>query len=171
MKIFSKSIENGYFADRFGHHGTDFIQGKKPSRSFQISWQDIPSGTKTLALVCIDHDAIPVCGFTWIHWAVANIDPKLGELPENASQEKDLLEGVTSWNSGFLPPEWYLSKEDAIGYGGMAPPDKEHEYEVKLYALDNSLSLTKGFYLNELYKAIEGHVLAEARLIGLYKSK
>lgn len=170
MEIFSTSIHQGYFDDAFGHRGTQFLNGK-PNRSFHLAWRNVPSNAKSLALVFIDHDAIPVCGFTWIHWTVANIDPNLNELPENASQDLKLLEGVTSWAAPFAPAEWRLSKEDATGFGGCAPPDKEHLYTIKLFALDTTLNLTRGFYLNELYKAMDGHVLAEARLQAIYRSK
>ena len=171
MKIYTNSIKNGYLEDRFGHRGTQFYKDKKPNRSFHLGWKDLPKDTKSLALIFIDHDAIPVCGFSWIHWTVANIDPTLGELAENASVEQKLLEGVTSWNSGILPEEWKLDREDATGYGGCAPPDKEHRYTIDVYALDNKLNLVRGFYKNELLKAMDKRVLAQATLHGLYKTK
>ncbi len=171
MKISSTSIENGFFADRFGHRGTESIQGKMPSRSFQISWQDLPPNTRSLALIFIDHDSIPVCGMPWIHWTVANIDPALKELPENASIEMNLLQGVNSWMSGLLPEEWKLSPADATAFGGCAPPDKTHLYKVDVYALDTPLDLKPGFFENELLNAMEGHILAQAELRGFYKAK
>ena len=171
MKLRSNSINNGYFDDQFGHRGSQFLKDKKPSRSFHLAWEDVPQGSESLALVFIDHDAIPVCGFSWIHWTVANIDPALGELPENASIDMDLLEGVTSWNSGILPEAWYLDKEDATGFGGCAPPDQTHQYTIEVYALDTKLDLEQGFFLNELLKKMEGHILAKASLHGLYKTK
>lgn len=171
MKITSSSIVDGYLDAKFGYRGTQFSKNQKPNRSLQLSWSDLPAGTKTLALIFIDHDAVPVCGFTWVHWTVANIDPALSELPENASLDMDLLQGVTSWHSGLLPEGMRLSKEEASGYGGCAPPDKTHQYTLTLYALDTALDLQPGFYINELIKAMEGHVLAKAKLQMLYKSK
>jgi len=171
MKINSKSIENGYFKNEIGHHGTQFLKGIKPNFSFHLAWEDVPANTKSLVLIFIDHDAIPVCGFTWIHWTVANIDPALKELPENASVNMDLLEGVTSWNSGIIPEDWRLNREDATGFGGCAPPDKEHLYTIELYALDKLLTLERGFYMNELLKAMSGHVLEKCTLEALYKAK
>lgn len=170
MKIHSDSIKNGYFGDQFGHRGSQFLKDKKPSRSFHIAWDDLPLGVKTIAIVFIDYDAIPVCGFPWIHWAVANIDPKLGELPENASLEMDLLEGTTSWSSPIISEEWKLSFEDANGFGGCAPPDKEHLYTINVYALDTTLNLKRGFYLNEMLNLMNGHILDEATLQGIYKT-
>lgn len=171
MRIFSRNIQNGFFDDAIGHRGTQFLHGKKPNRSFHLGWDQLPAGTQTLALTFIDHDAIPVCGFTWIHWAVANIDPALGELPENASNDIPLLEGITSWASPFLPPAWSLSPQDATGFGGCAPPDKTHVYTITVYALDTKLPLQRGFYLNELLKSLPGHVLDKAELQASYHAK
>jgi len=141
------------------------------NRSFQLSWSDLPANTQSLALIFIDHDAIPVCGFSWIHWTVANIDPKIKELPENASLDMNLLQGVTSWSSPIVPEDWRLSCDDAIGYGGCAPPDKEHKYTITLYALDCKLNLARGFYANELLNSMEGHLLDTATLTALYRMK
>ena len=171
MKITSNSIVNGYFKDDIGHRGSYFLKNIMPNYSFHLAWENLPLNTKSLALVFIDHDAIPVCGFTWVHWLVANIDPTLNELPENASETMDLLEGINSWNSGIIPKEYQLNKEDASRYGGCAPPDKEHLYTVELYALDTQLMLSPGFTMNELLKAMKGHVLDEATLEALYKTK
>lgn len=171
MKIQSTSIVNDYFKDAIGHRGANFLKGVKPNYSFHLSWEDLPPNTVSLALIFVDHDAIPVCGFTWIHWTVANIDPALKELPENASVNLDLLEGVTSWSSGIIPKEWRLSKEEDAGFGGCAPPDKEHLYTIELYALDKKLALPRGFMMNELLKAMKGHVLDKATLEAWYKTK
>ena len=171
MKIKSTSIVNGYFQDNIGHRGTNFLKEKKPNYSFHLSWEDLPKNTASLALTFLDHDAVPVCGFSWIHWLVANIDPTLKELSENASVDSSLLEGVTSWSSGIIPEEWRLTKEDDAGFGGCAPPDKEHLYTVELYALDKKLELPRGFMLNDLLKAMKGHVLDKCTLEALYKTK
>lgn len=171
MKIQSNSIENGYFKDDIGHRGTHFFKEVKPNYSFHLAWEDLPKDTVSLALVFIDHDAIPVCGFTWIHWTVANIDPALKELPENASVNLNLLEGVTSWSSGLLPESWKLSKEEDAGFGGCAPPDQEHLYTIELYALDEKLTLARGFLMNELLKAMKGHILDKCTLEAWYRKK
>jgi Raf kinase inhibitor-like YbhB/YbcL family protein len=167
MKIYSNSIVDGYFDPKFGKQGTQFIKGM-PSRSFHLAWEDVPANTKSLTLVFIDHDAIPPIGFTWIHWTVANIDPTLKELPENASLEQNLLQGVNSWHSKLLLEANRLTKEEASHFGGCAPPDKPHRYTLKLYALDKHLDLKPGFYLNELIHAMEGHILDKAKIFGLY---
>lgn len=170
LKIYSNHIKSGYFHQDIGNCG-QHMHKHKPTYSFHLGWQDLPVGTKSLALVFLDHDAIPVCGFTWIHWTIANIDPAQHELTENASIEKDLLEGMTSWGSEILPPEWKLSPEEGIGFGGCAPPDKPHQYTIELYALDKKLNLQRGFYFNELLHAMEGHILDKAVLQAMYKNK
>ncbi len=170
MKISSKNIVNGYLDDAFGHRGTQF-KDNKPSRSLQLSWSDLPPNTVSLAIFFDDMDAIPVCGFSWIHWTVANIDPTLGELPENASLDMPLLEGVSSWAAPFVPAEWKLTSEQATGFGGCAPPDKAHLYTLRMYALDKRLDLQRSFFANEMFHAMTGHILAEARLDFWYKAK
>ncbi len=168
MKIFSNSIHNGQFDKAMGKFGTQVYRGKMPSRSFHLAWQDLPKNTKSLALTFLDYDAIPVCGFCWIHWTVANIAPSFAELPENASVEGELLQGVNSWASGIVPEEWHLSHEEATAFGGCAPPDKPHVYTIELYALDKKLDLKSGFYMNDLLHAMKGHVLAKAALEAEY---
>ena len=170
MKIYSNNIKNGYLDPAFGKHGSQFLQGKKPSRSFHLAWDELPKGTKSLAIIFDDEDAIEVCGFNWIHWTVANIDPNLKQLPENASEELDLLQGVTSWSSPIIPKEWQIDKTQDANFGGCAPPDKEHRYGITLYALDKTLNLVKGFYKNELVWAMQGHILASQTLYFKYKS-
>ncbi len=173
MKIWSHNIKNNVLEDSFGHRGTEFLK-TKPCRSFHVAWEGAPDKTKSLALIFLDYEAIPVCGFPWIHWTVANIHPGQngsGALHENMSMEKKLLEGVTSWNSGLLPKEWYLDKEDASGYGGCAPPDKAHLYSIDLYALDTALDLQRGFFMNELTSQMKGHILAHATMDFWYKAK
>lgn len=171
MKLHSNSVKNGFLDDRFGHRGNEIYKGTMPTRSFHLAWEDLPANTQSLALVFIDYDAIPPCGFPFIHWTVTNIDPSKGELTENESAEGDLLEGVSSWVSRFLPDDLRLSHEEATAFGGCAPPDKPHEYTVEVYALDTRLDLKKGFYLNEMMHQMKGHILDQATLDMTYKNK
>lgn len=170
MKIYSNNIKNGKFDDVIGHLGNE-IKNNKPTHSFHLAWSEVPAHTQSLALIFMDHDAIPVCGFSWIHWLVANIDPALRELKENISLEGKLLEGVNSWASKFLPSNWQLSKEEATSFGGCAPPDQPHDYTIELYALDKKLDLERGFFMNELMKKMSGHILDKATLEVLYNNK
>jgi len=106
---------------------------------------------------------VPVCGFSWIHWIAANI--RRTEILENESlNAMDFIQGVNSWISeGHLP-------SDVSCYGGMSPPDASHVYELHVFALDKILELANGFYMNELYKAMEGHILSQFTLKGIYKN-
>lgn len=170
MEIYSNNIINGYIEDRFTKKGSDFIEWKA-SRSFQIGWRNVNPQAKSIAIILIDHDAIPVCGFTWIHWTVANIDPSIGELAENASHDMKLLEGVTSYNSPLLGDR-RINLEGAIGYGGPgAPEGRTHRYKLKVYALSKKLdNLDRGFYMNDLIKEMEKNVIEKAKLYFLFSA-
>lgn len=161
----SNGIENGYIKEKYGKHGTQNLNGM-PSLSLPLKWSGALEKTKSYALVMQDHDAIPVTGFTWIHW-VALIPGEMNELLENASLEnKDIVQGVNSWVSSMGG----LNKSDASHFGGPAPPDKEHTYTITLYSLDKNIKMEPGFYLNELYKEMEGHIIDEVTLKGKYKN-
>ncbi len=75
------------------------------------------------------------------------------------------IQGANSWIS-LQGGE--LSIEESSYYGGMAPPDKPHTYELTVFALDTFLDLKSGFYLNELYEKMEGHILDTSTLKGIY---
>ena len=159
----SNGIENGYIQEKYGKYGSQTLNGV-PSLSLPLKWNNAPKNTKSYALVIEDFDAIPVTGFSWIHW-VTIIPGTTTELKENASLEnKDIVQGVNSWISKMGG----LNKSDASHFGGPAPPDKAHTYTIVLYALDKNLELKSGFYLNELYKEMEGHILDKVILKGNY---
>lgn len=164
MKLRSEGIKNGVIDEKYGKKGTEFFKGMATySLPFEVT--DYPEGTKCFALVLEDKDAVPVCGFSWIHWTAANI--KTPYLKENASKtQTDFVQGTTSY-SGKLGS---LTREEASFYGGMAPPDKPHVYELHVFALSEELDLKPGFYMNELYKAMEGKVLVSATLPGTYNN-
>jgi len=113
----------------------------------------IPENTLSLALVMDDPDAMGAVGKVWVHWVLWNIEPNVVELKEN-SIPSDCLEGETDFGE--------------IGYGGPAPPDKEHTYIFKLYALDQKLDVDKGSTKKQIEEAMKNHILAETRLEGKY---
>ena len=115
-----------------------------------LAFSGVPEGTKGLALIMDDPDAPRGL---WVHWTVWNILPQTTEILEN-SRFEGAIEGTTS----FGKP----------GYGGPCPPDREHRYFFKLYALDTVLSLDKSSTKEELERAMEGHILSRTELIGLY---
>jgi len=112
-----------------------------------------PENTSSLALIMDDPDAMGAVGKVWVHWVLWNIDPSTMELKEN-SIPSDCLEGETDFGE--------------IGYGGPAPPDKEHTYIFKLYALDQKLDADKSSTKKQIEKAMNNHIIAETRLEGRY---
>ncbi len=112
-----------------------------------------PENTSSLALIMDDPDAMGAVGKVWVHWVLWNIDPSTMELKEN-SIPSDCLEGETDFGE--------------IGYGGPAPPDKEHTYIFKLYALDQKLDVDKSSTKKQIEKAMNNHIVAETRLEGRY---
>lgn len=164
MRVTSSSIINGFFEDKYGKRGTQKYKGY-PSLSIPFTITNEPKNTVSFAVVLDDKDAVEVCGFTWIHWLIANL--KSNFLEENESiTNKELLQGVTSEHSAISS----LSVEDATGYAGMAPPDKPHRYDLTVYALDCELELKEGFTYNQLWYAMQGHILDCATLTAIYKN-
>jgi hypothetical protein len=165
MKVTSSGIIDGVIQDRFGKRGTEFYEGKIATRSLPLNIEEAPEGAKSFALVLEDKDAVPVCGYSWIHWVVGNLIRT--ELAENESRTaSDFVQGATSW-SGLI---YKMDRLATSYYGGMAPPDQPHVYELHVYALDTMLDLEPGFYMNELYKKMEGHILGYAALKGVYNA-
>lgn len=166
MKVTSSGIVDGVIDDRFGCRGETNGEGI-PSRSLPLRFWDAPEGTVSYALMIEDKDAFPVSGgFAWIHWMAANITAN--ELLEDASRNApDFVQGVNSWIS---IQGGSLLEEVCSCYGGMTPPEGHgtHIYEIKVYALDAMLDLKDGFHLNQMYRAMEGHILDEAVLKGKY---
>lgn len=164
MTVTSDGIKDGVIEDKYGAKGDSFIEGM-PNYSLPFVVHNAPQGTKSFALVLQDKDSYPVAGFVWIHWTAANITR--AELKENESFfAKDFVQGTNSWSSPLLPKP--LSRLKASTYGGMAPPNAPHTYELTVYALDTLLPLEKGFYLNELFHAMDGHILGQTTLKGRY---
>lgn len=167
FNLTSEGIIKGVIEDRYGIKSSEVIQGV-PQRSLPYSWTGVPEGTKSFALVFQDYDNVPDEGFSWLHWLAADIPVRLNGLPENASREDEaLIQGVNSWSVPYGPYAG-IDRDLAVHYGGPAP-ERRHEYETRLYALDKVLGMKSGFYYNELLRAMEGHVLGEAVLRGYYE--
>lgn len=125
-----------------------------------IRWTDVPTGAKSLALIVDDPDAPDPSApqMTWVHWLLYNIPANANGLAEGKT-EKNLpagtLQGINDWHS--------------TGYGGPCPPIGRHRYFFKLYALDSVLPDLKKPSKAALEKAMQGHVLDQSSLIGLYQ--
>lgn len=166
LHLSSSGITNNIIEPRFGNASNEKLQGV-PILSLPVVWSGIPEGTKSFALVMQDYDAVPVCGFSWIHWLVADIDLGLGWLRENASR---LDQNLIQWKNSLASKQIGGNMPDEITcyYGWPRPPDKDHEYEIRVFALDTVLGLQKGFWLNELMRAMRWHILDEGVLYGWY---
>src|ERR1019366_3236623 len=122
-----------------------------------LTWSGAPAGTKGFALVCDDPDA-PVG--TWVHWVIYGLHPSTTGLPEGVEPGESLAGGARQGVNDF----------GRVGYGGPLPPaGKPHRYFFKLYALDTELALGPRATKGELLRAIEGHVLAQAQLMGTFQ--
>lgn len=165
MIVTSTGIVNGMIQDRFGGRGTQFNANGVPDCSLPLQIEHAPEGTRSFALILEDKDAYPVTGgFVWVHWLAANITRR--ELRENESRTAgDFVQGCNSWTSIQGGRQ---SKELSSFYGGMTPPDRAHTYELQVFALDTVLDLAAGFYLNELYHKMDGHILETYTLKGVY---
>jgi Raf kinase inhibitor-like YbhB/YbcL family protein len=123
-----------------------------------LAWTDPPAGTKSFALINDDPDAP---GKTWVHWVVYNLPASARGLPEAVSSEEELSDGTRQGMTDF----------DRIGYGGPCPPSGTHRYFFTLSALDTTLTLPPGATKVQVEAAMQGHVLAQAQLVGTYRRK
>jgi Raf kinase inhibitor-like YbhB/YbcL family protein len=129
-------------------------------RSPPLAWAGVPANTKSLVLIVDDPDAPDPAApkMTWVHWLLYNIPPDTPGLPEGVAA-KDLpagtRQGINDWQR--------------TGYGGPCPSIGRHRYFHKLYALDVALPDLKPPTRAALEKAMQGHILAHAELIGVYQ--
>lgn len=124
-----------------------------------LRWSDPPSRTKGLALIVDDPDAP---AGTWVHWVFYRLPATLHELPEGVPA-RDAVSGIGTQG---------VNDFRKVGYGGPCPPrGRAHRYFFKLYALDSDLALPPRHTKADLLKAMEGHVLGQAELMGHYKRK
>lgn len=121
-------------------------------RSPALTWSGVPSGTKSLVLVCDDPDA-PLG--TWIHWIVANIPAAATGIPENGPLPAGALEIKNSFGK--------------TAYGGPCPPGGTHRYYFRLFALD--VERVEGLTLANYRTLLPSHVLAQAEWMGTYRRK
>ena len=168
------------------------------NRNPQLQWNDIPDGTKSLVLLCVDPDmpsvlddfnqegrsisaSLPRVDF--YHWAMVDIPAGDGSVVEgecsdgivaggkpNPAGPPGCRQGINDY-TGFMASDPEM-KGDYYGYEGPCPPWNDeivHHYHFVLYATDlKKCPVDDRFTGADVQKAIEGHVLAEARLIGVY---
>jgi Raf kinase inhibitor-like YbhB/YbcL family protein len=120
-----------------------------------LGWGNPPDGTRSFALINDDPDA-PVG--TWVHWVLYNLPADARALPEAVPSDPELADGSRhGQNSGRR-----------LGYAGPCPPSGTHRYFFKLYALDTALALDPGANKEQVLKAMEGHILGQAEVMGVY---
>ena len=127
-----------------------------------LSWSGAPEGSKGFVLIVDDPDAPDPAAprRTWVHWVLYAIPTGTASLPEAIVPAKlpaGTREGTNDWNR--------------TGYGGPCPPVGRHRYFHKLYALDVELPDLGPARKAEVEKAMEGHVIAKAELIGTYQKR
>ena len=120
---------------------------KNGNKQPHLTVSGTPDGTKSLALIMDDPDAMGAVGKVWVHWVAWNIEP-------TTELENLTTEGMTDFGE--------------VGYGGPAPPDKMHTYVFKLYALDSMLDLSSESTKADVEKAMEGHIIEQTTLEGTY---
>jgi Raf kinase inhibitor-like YbhB/YbcL family protein len=130
----------------------------------QLSWADAPSGTKSFALIVDDPDAPDPRApkMTWVHWVLFNVPLGTTTLAEGAGNKPSAMPpGAADGVSDFKK----------TGYGGPCPPIGRHRYFFKLYALDAVLGGLSRPTKADLERAMAGHILGKAELLGTYEKR
>ena len=144
LKVASPAFENNKtIPSKYGCDGINV------SPAIQI--ENVPPGVKSLALLFDDKDAPRK---TYVHWIVWNIDPSVKEIKENSVPE-GAVQGLNDFKKNT--------------YGGPCPPTRPHKYALMVYALDARLNLDPKSGKVELEKAMEGRIIAQGQLMGVYK--
>ncbi|MGH8222575.1 MAG: YbhB/YbcL family Raf kinase inhibitor-like protein [Woeseiaceae bacterium] len=125
-----------------------------------LTWSGLPKGARSLALIVSDPDAPDPDApkMTWIHWVLYNLPADCAGLAEGIGAERlpgGTRQGLNDWKR--------------VGYGGPCPPIGRHRYYFRLYALETSLGHLGRPTSADLERAMRGHVLAEATLMGTYR--
>jgi len=148
----SAFTHQGHIPTRYTCEGDDL--------SPPLSWAGTPQNAKSFVLIVDDPDAPDPKApkMTWVHWVLYDIPASATELPEGATKlPAGTREGLNDWKRP--------------GYGGPCPPIGRHRYFHKLYALDTVLPDLGRPTKADVERAMQGHVLAHAELIGTYQKK
>jgi Raf kinase inhibitor-like YbhB/YbcL family protein len=123
-----------------------------------LEWSGAPAGTKSFALIVDDPDAPDPKApkMTYVHWVLYDIPASTTALPKGGkSLPSGTRVGLNDWKR--------------TGYGGPCPPIGRHRYFHKLYALDAQLGDLGKATKADLERAMKGHILAQAELVGTYQ--
>jgi len=122
-----------------------------------LTWTDPPAGTKSFVLIADDPDA-PIG--TFVHWVVYDLPATAQRLPEAIAGNDEMGGGGRQGVNDFR----------MSGYAGPCPPPgKYHRYFFRLYAVDKVLNLKGGATRREVDRAMQGHVLAQAEVMGRFR--
>lgn len=196
MRIRSQSFEAGQpIPAEFAMGRPDGFAG---NRNPHLAWDDVPAGTRSFALLCIDPDAPTVAERAgredmeiphdqpradFVHWTMIDIPAEVREIAAGSCSD-----GVTARGKASPPGPagarqglndytgWFAGDAqmggDYLGYDGPYPPfndQRVHRYFFKLYALDvTSLDVPARFTAADVQRAVRGHTLAEADVHGTY---
>lgn len=146
MNVKSAAFEDGgRIPDRFG--------GSNENVNPPLEFKDIPENAESLVLIVDDPDAEAVVGYTFDHWVVYDIPADKRKIAEDS-----VPEGSVQGSNDASENRYY----------GPKPPDQEHTYFFKLYALDSELNLGPGATKKEVEDAMEGYVIEDAEMKGRY---
>lgn len=123
-----------------------------------LSWSGAPANTRSFTLIVDDPDA-PMG--VWVHWLLFDIPASASGLPEAIPQTAVLADGSRHGTNSW-------GRRD---YGGPCPPSGTHRYFFKVYALDAPLALPAGATNAQLLQEMQGHILAEGELMGVYRRR
>lgn len=156
----------GFALSELTLHSTAFQNGESiPTKhtgegedvSPELSWSNIPDGTRSFAVICHDPDApliSPIGSYGYVHWILYNIPASVTSLAEGS---KEFTEGTTDFGK--------------TGYGGPMPPNGHglHNYYFWILALNDELDLEAGLTMQALLARVEPNVIGMNRLIGTYQ--
>lgn len=182
----------------FGRHDDDAHFTFAGNRNPHLAWDEVPEGTRSFAVLCVDHD-VPSVGDdvnqegrsvpVWLprvpffHWVLIDLPATLSAIDEGTHADGVTVGGkpLGASPSGGLQGHndytgWFAGNPDMAGvyagYDGCGPPwndERLHGYRFQVFALDvPSLGLSGDFGGADVQEAMKGHVLASAELIGLY---
>ena len=122
-----------------------------------LAWTDPPRGTASFALIADDPDAP---AGTWVHWVIYDLPATARGLPEGVPRDPQHRDGSRQGRNDF----------GKIGYNGPCPPRRSvHRYYFKLYALGRRMDLKPGASKSDVERAMKGHILAQAELVGTFQ--
>jgi Raf kinase inhibitor-like YbhB/YbcL family protein len=152
MQLFSPTFDDGGEIPRKYGYRADNVNPP-------LHVTGLPDGTGAVAVVVDDPDAVEPAGTVWDHWLVWNLPPDDGAVRIPEAFDPAGTAAVVGTND-----------YDEVGYGGPNPPDREHSYRFRAYALDGPVDLAEGARKADLVSAMQTHIVDDAEVRGTYAS-